>query len=212
MLIFGVNLATDVNWYLFWYVVFSITFLIVGVQNLNSTGMGAATVLFGVGSLLVLVYFGFRWYGKQVDAMPTVWPPVINMCPDYLTYMPNLPGCVDMLGVTSKSGGIQRTLPTEVNSVQLGNTNKVFEYTSQDVAGAKSVSDLKRICDRCQNAGVTWEGIYDGDTCTGISVVASAAAATSSDKCSIAGIIGSEVSSFTSGLQQSIRDGSVRIT
>jgi hypothetical protein len=208
MLIFGVNLATDVNWYLFWYVVFSITFLIVGVQNLNSTGMTAATVMFGIGSALVFIYFGLRWYGKQKDAMPTVWPPIINMCPDYLTYMPNLPGCVDMLGVTSKSGGIQRTLPTEVNSVQLGNTNKVFEYTSQDVAGAKSVSDLKKICDRCQNAGVTWEGIYDGDTCTGISVVTSATATASSDKCSVAGIIGSEVSN----LAQSLKDGSIRIT
>jgi hypothetical protein len=25
------------------------------------------------------------------------------------------------------------------------------------------------ICNRCQEAGVTWEGVYDGDVCVGIS-------------------------------------------
>ena len=194
MLIFGVNPVTDVNWYLFWYVVFAITFLVVGFQNLYSTGMTAATTVFTIGSVLVFVYFGLRWYGKGEDSMPSVWPPVINMCPDYLTYMPNLPGCIDMLGVTRTSGGLTRTLPSEVNNLQRGNANKVFEYTSEDVRKATSASDIQRMCDRCKTAGITWEGVYDGDSCVGITTVASAnSVANASGNCSYKNLIYSDV-------------------
>jgi hypothetical protein len=39
-----------------------------------------------VGCLIVLVYFGLRWFGSRIEK-PANWPPVINMCPDYLTYV-----------------------------------------------------------------------------------------------------------------------------
>jgi hypothetical protein len=166
MIVFGVNLA-DVNWGLILYVIASIIGLVYGTNKVYATGQTRG-VLFAIGTLIVLVYFGLRWFGSRI-AKPKHWPPVINMCPDYLTYVSKLPGCVDMLGVTKGAAGLTKTLPSEVGSLQLSNSNKVFKYTSEDVKSAKTAADLQTICDRCQTAGVTWEGVYDGDVCVGIS-------------------------------------------
>ena len=50
-------------------------------------------------------------------------------------------------------------------------TTKVFRYTSNDIKSATTAPALQAICDACQNAGLTWEGVYDGDSCIGISKV-----------------------------------------
>jgi hypothetical protein len=165
MIFFGLDLS-KVYWSLIIYVIVSVAGMVYGVRRIYETGQVRATI-FAVGGLLVLVYFGFRWFGTNV-VKPKRWPPVINMCPDYLTYIPKLPGCIDMLGVTTGSAGLVKTLPSDVLTLQKSNSNKVFEYTSEDVKDAKQDSDLQNICNRCQAAGVTWEGVYDGDTCVGI--------------------------------------------
>jgi hypothetical protein len=149
------------------YILASIMGLVYGTNKVYATGQTRG-VIFAIGALIVLVYFGLKWFGSRIEK-PKNWPPVINMCPDYLTYVKALPGCVDMLGVTKSASGLTKTRPSELTSVQKSNRNKVFEYTSEDISVAKNVSDLQAICDRCREAGVTWEGIYDGDVCVGIS-------------------------------------------
>ena len=166
MIVFGLDLA-KVNWYLVLYILASIVGLVYGTNKVYSTGQ-VRGVLFAVGALIVLVYFGLRWFGSRINK-PKNWPPVINMCPDYLTYVKDLPGCVDVLGVTKSSSGLVKARPSELPTLKLGNSQKVFEFTSEDVAAAKSVDALKAICDRCQAAGLTWEGVWDGDVCVGIS-------------------------------------------
>ena len=183
MKIFGVDPVKDVNWYFIWYTVTAIAFVVLGTQNLAATGTTTA-VIFAIGASITLINFGLRWFGQTTNR-PRVWPPVINMCPDYLTYVPSLPGCIDMLGITNKAAGLLRTLPTEVNNVKLGNTNKVFEFTSKDVKSADSINALQAICDRCKNAGVTWEGVYDGDTCISITSQAIRGAGGLSNRCLI---------------------------
>jgi hypothetical protein len=165
MIILGLDLST-INWSLFVYVLLSIVGLVYGTNEVYATGQ-ARGVLFAIGTLLVLIYFGFRWFGSRIEK-PKNWPPVINMCPDYLTYLPRITGCVDMLGVSKASGGLTITNPSETNTVLKTNTTKVFEYTSEDIRNAANADILKTICDRCQQAGLTWEGVWDGDTCVGI--------------------------------------------
>lgn len=165
MIIFGIDLA-KVNWFMILYILGSIIGLVYGTNKVYATGQ-ARGVLFAIGALIVLVYFGLRWFGSRI-VKPTSWPPIINMCPDYLTYVSRLRGCVDMLGVSKASSGMTKTLPSEVASLSKSNTQKVFEFTSEDVRAAKSVNDLKTICERCQTAGLTWEGVWDGDVCVGI--------------------------------------------
>jgi len=178
MIIFGIDM-NKVNWYMIAYILASIVGLVYGTNKIYSMDQ-VRGVVFAIGALIVLVYFGLRWFGSKIPKSKN-WPPVINMCPDYLTYVPDLsgsgPGCVDMLGVASSSSGIVTSLPSDISKLTVANTTKVFKYTSADIAKASTASDLQTICDYCKAMGVTWEGIYDGDSCVGISRNATAAAA-----------------------------------
>lgn len=168
------NLA-DINWYLVLYVLFSLSLVIVGTNTLHSTGTGRA-LIYAIGSILVLVFFGFRWFSLNASASK-LWPPTVNMCPDYLTFVPKITGstsangggCVDLLGMTSKSAGLVKTNRSELANIRFTDSNKVFEYTAADVTAARqNTATLQLICNRCQIAGLTWEGVYDGDSCQGI--------------------------------------------
>jgi hypothetical protein len=181
ILLFTIDLS-KYNLYLILYGLASTVALVYGTKAVYATGELRGGI-FAVGTFLVLAYFGIRWFSTK-NKMPSTWPPVINMCPDYLTYVAALPGCVDMSGVTTSSSGLVKTNPSDVATLQLSNTQKVFEFTSADVKAAQSVKDLQKICDRCQTAGLTWEGVYDGDVCVGISKNEAARAASDAAGCS----------------------------
>ena len=177
----GIDLST-VNWYLVFYAVVCITFIIGGVTKLYPMGM-PRTVLFAVGCTLTLYFFGQRWFGGRSKNNKGMWPPHINTCPDYLTYLPTLPGkstggCVDVLGVSSNNG-LQQVIDTDLISTNELPSNKVFEYTSADL------SNIKAVCDACSRAGLTWEGVYDGETCVGSSAYGSSDSGSGSGNCSV---------------------------
>jgi hypothetical protein len=167
-----------VHWFHVLYVLFAIAATVMGTQQLYSTGTGRA-VIFAIGATLTFVFFNNRWFENQ-ERPPSRWPPTINMCPDYLTFIPTVPGvknvngggCVDMLGVTSKSSGLMKTTKADLQAISSASTNQLFEFTSADVAAAKNIGDLQSICTRCSVAGLTWEGVYDGDSCLGMTVLA----------------------------------------
>jgi hypothetical protein len=169
MIIFGFDTST-INWYLVAYALSSILFLVYGTQKVYATGQ-LRGALFALGAAWVLILFGVRLFGKPPKKF-LHWPPVINTCPDYLTYIPSLsdgqPGCIDLLGVTNSSAGLKLVNPSEVPSLSSNNADKVFPYTSEDVTKASSASAVQIICDTCKSAGITWEGVYDGNTCVGI--------------------------------------------
>jgi hypothetical protein len=152
--------------------------------------MGTArAVIYGLGATMVCIFYGYRWFASNRVDVNKSWPPTINTCPDYLTYVAKLPGdnqygCVDMLGVSS-NGGLQKSLPSDIlsgSSLASTNSAKVIPYSSQDVTSATSMAAVQTICNACSRAGVTWEGVWDGDVCSGISTWNQAAAAAS--KCS----------------------------
>lgn len=169
----GVNL-NKVRWPLILYVLFSIVFLFATTMQLYPMGT-TRTVIYSVGTLLVLIFYGYRWFGNGTDADSDMWPPVINTCPDYLTYVDSLPGdnsqgCVDMLGV-STNGAFKRSLPSDI--IEGGNlsskqVDRVIPFTAEDVTGAADASTIQTVCNLCRRMGLTWEGIYDGDVCVGI--------------------------------------------
>lgn len=186
LIFLGINLSTF-NW-LFWlYVIASIVFITGASFKLYPLGM-PRTVIFVIGAIFISGFYGYRWfYSGKLDETG-VWPPVINTCPDYLTYVETLPGstisgCVDMLGV-SKNGGIIAVTKSEISASNPLGSNKVFNYTSADVKRATTSEELKPICDACIRAGITWEGVYDGDSCLAINRVKQVEAA-SSTKCSV---------------------------
>jgi hypothetical protein len=187
--IFGIDIST-VNWYYVIYVLFSIFLITGGISQLYPTGTPRA-VIYGVGTTLVCIFYGYRWFASSKNDANMKWPPVINTCPDYLTYVPSMPGdsqygCVDMLGVSS-NGGLQKSLPSDImkpSALKSTNTSKVIPYSSQDVTKAGSIEAVQAICAACSRAGVTWEGVWDGDVCTGIATMKRAQADASSNKCS----------------------------
>lgn len=173
MAFFGASLFS-ISPYFVMYVLVSLMVVFQGTSRLNPTGTGRS-VIFAIGSSLVFIFFGYRWFSDLTNKSK-IWPPTINMCPDYLTFVPKITGsqsttgggCVDLLGVSNKDAGLVRTQQSELPTLNPTNTTKVFEYTSADVSAATNASSLQRICNRCQLAGVTWEGVYDGDSCIGL--------------------------------------------
>lgn len=182
LVLFGVDVIkamASINWTLVLYVIVSLIAVFLGSSKLNNQGIGAA-VIFAIGSIAVFVFFGFRWFSNPSSATKQ-WPPKINTCPDYLTYIPPAAGasgngsCLDFLGVSSNGELKKATAKSDVT-----NTSKNFQYTSKDVMATGVTNEtLQSICNRCNAAGLTWEGVYDGDTCVAINVVSAASAAQS---------------------------------
>jgi hypothetical protein len=144
-----------------------------------------------------MLFFGMRWFGN-IPSASKLWPPTINMCPDYLTYVrgTNVSGCVDTLGV----GGLEKISPSEMSAPT---RSKVFggttPFTSASVMGSPAVAgvvgvpavtnaagvittpaiqavsaraavaataeNVQAICNACKLNNLTWEGVWDGDTC-----------------------------------------------
>lgn len=133
-----------------------------GVAYFATQGQIIASILFLIGSILVFVFYGLRWFGPAGSPTTTTvpWPPVINTCPDYLTYYKrNNAGaitdtCIDRVGV-SRNGGIT-VWPAGGGST----SNDAYFFT------LKKGESQTELCGRVINAGLTWEGVTDGESCT----------------------------------------------
>lgn len=174
LVVFGVDwtaLFASINWLLIVYVITTVGVIMMGASKLFSTGVVIATI-YTIGVIILSIFFGYRWFSQPVISKK--WPPSINMCPDYLTFVPtvtSLPngGCVDLLGV-SKNGGLGKIEKSAIAGLASTNAN-VFDKTSKNVTDAITNELMQGICDYCKTKGVTWEGVYDGDVCVGIKTI-----------------------------------------
>lgn len=196
IVIMGINLNTVNYWYVF-YVIFSVVLVAGGTFALYSSANLGRTVIYAIGVSLIMLFFGMRWFGN-IPSTSKLWPPTINMCPDYLTFVrgTNVSGCVDTLGV----GGLEKISPSEMSAPP---PSKVFggttPFTSASVMGSPAVAgvvgvpavtnaagvittpaiqavsaraavaataeNVQAICTECRLNRLTWEGVWDGDTC-----------------------------------------------
>lgn len=161
------------NFRLVLYILFSLAVGAGGTYVLVESQRTLAGFLYFIGAALVLTYYGLRWF--STDALNVSrfssksWPPVVNACPDFLTYYERPLGntgrkeavCVDMIGVAE--GGIQRL--TDIANVF--NNNFVFNLHM----GSKGADRLRLLCQECRVKKVTWEGVYDGVSCTATGAV-----------------------------------------
>lgn len=131
-----------------------------GAYAFITKGQTAAAGIFFAGMIIVLFFFGFRWFtasGETTASQAGPWPPVVNMCPDYLTLytMDGAPVCIDTVGVSS---GLKKwTGPT-----QTGDDFKFNLFTT-----ASGDDRVQKLCNECKTKQVTWEGVYDGSVCIG---------------------------------------------
>jgi hypothetical protein len=147
------------------YIFLSVAIIWGGAVALIQSERSIGGFLFVIGAILVLVYYGLRWFSgvslKATQVSYTSWPPVINLCPDFLTMHKRVVGgksenvCVDLVGVSK--GGIQRM----VDPNNVSNDNFVFRLY-ENLSGTQR---LRRLCQECKDKKVTWEGVYDGANC-----------------------------------------------
>ena len=174
----GINLST-VNWPYTFYIILSIALVIGAVTKLYPTGTERAIIV-AIGFTMVLYFYSLRWFGGKSTKDVNLWPPHINTCPDYLTYIPpgsiiTNGGCIDLLGVSSLTKVTDPNSPIPVSDI----SSKVFVHTSSNI------TDIKAVCNACQQKGLTWEGIYDGDTCGSSKYRADSGTDQSSGRCSV---------------------------
>jgi hypothetical protein len=115
--------------------------------------------------ILIFVFYGMRWFRGTSSAFTYTgsWPPVINMCPDYLVYYKNSPiggACVDMLGVSTN--GSLKVFTKEDSSNPPQDRAKYFPGVYKPGMTEK---ELARLCKLSGQYGLTWEGIYNGGSC-----------------------------------------------
>ena len=165
------------------YIFLSIAIVWGGAVAFIQSDRSIGGFLFVIGAILVLVYYGLRWFSgvslKATQVAYTSWPPVINLCPDFLTMHKRVVGgkpenvCVDLVGVSK--GGIQKMV--DPNNVT--NDNFVFRlYENQS-----GITRIRKLCQECKDKRVTWEGVYDGANCVADSVPNPSGGTDSDKKC-----------------------------
>ena len=143
---------------------FSLTMYLVRAGRAISAGV------FGVGAILIFIFFGLRWfvYDKPKWASKD-WPPTINTCPDFLTYL-NLDGkdvCIDTLGVSTNPGGAGGKAGLKrwtYGTTPPPGVGPEF-YFDLSTNKTNAIERMTEYCNRCLEKGVTWEGICDGESC-----------------------------------------------
>jgi hypothetical protein len=178
------------NYYLLTYVLLCIVIGLGIIAILAQTGRGIGAVVFLVGAIMVFTFFGLRWfkYGTNPFAN-SMWPPIINTCPDYLVYVERtkngktIGACVDPLGV-ARSNELQKWVYSgSMNDTTAPTANNLF--FDLDFNETDPVKLQKLRCEKCMNLGVTWDGVSDGETCY-TQIAAAAAAAASASGCAAA--------------------------
>lgn len=155
------------NLYLIIFIVMAVATIIGGSSQLYSMNQTYGGVLFFIGSLTLFIVYGLRWFGTSplFNPNPGPWPPVINTCPDYLTYFQRTVGgiqkdsCIDMVGV-SKDQTVLRPFPKD------GSTPDSDDYYF-DISGFSSDPATKsnQMCQAALTAKLTWEGVTNGESC-----------------------------------------------
>jgi hypothetical protein len=152
--------------------------IILGVfSQLNNSGRTWSAIISLVLLILIFVFYGIRWFegtSAKFSAPPGAWPPIINMCPDYLVYYKHSSGkdtCVDMLGVSSNASLTKWTDSDTASAPPLDSSNSYTsggnaKYFKHIYKPGLNAAELKVLCDKAMEAGLKWEGITNGDACT----------------------------------------------
>ena len=148
------------------YIFVSIVLGFTLVTTLMQSGRTIAAILGLLLVLGVLILFGMRWFGtSSTSPYKGAWPPIINMCPDYLVYYKNgsVDTCVDLGGVNRSNGALKPWTKDDSPAQPPADPTKYFNYVYKRGMADK---DITALCKATMAAGLTWEGITNGESCT----------------------------------------------
>lgn len=153
------------NIYIAIYGIFMLAVLIGGTYKIKEYGYNITAIMFAVGGLIIFILFGIKWFSKNslFSKTPVSWPPMTNTCPDYLIHYSRKvrnkieDTCIDTIGV-SKNGAL-KLFPKGTPPL-----DDKF-YFSLNTKSSDPVGKIKELCDNAITAGLTWEGITNGESC-----------------------------------------------
>ena len=147
------------------YIVAAILVIAGGSYKIMENNEMIAAVLFFIGSLTCFIIYGIRWFSKGssiFSGAPVSWPPIINTCPDYLTYFKrgDKDTCIDLIGV-ARCGQNHKCLKLYPKA-GTPDDDCFFDLTTKS---ADPVAKNAELCARAIEYGLTWEGITNGEGC-----------------------------------------------
>lgn len=155
------------NYYLIGFIALAFMIIGGGSYQVYNTNQAPAAILFFIGSLTLFIVYGLRWFGSSSLFTPASgpWPPVINSCPDYLTYYQRTKdgikkdSCIDTIGI-SKDNSLLSKFPTD-------GTIPESDTYYLDISGLSSDPTTKstQLCNAAMSKKVTWEGVTNGESC-----------------------------------------------
>jgi len=160
----------DINIKFWIYVALSVLLVIGGAYKVNEIYQMFGALVYGIGTLYVCVIYGVRWFGKGglTDSGPVAWPPVVNTCPDYLTYYKHKKTdgttedtCIDTMGIANASSIKLQLFPSNVTDPANAPTDASYYFQLATTTNNKSLE----LCQRAIGYGLTWEGITNGESC-----------------------------------------------
>lgn len=162
----------EFNIYLGIYIVVCLAIAAGGTKKLYDMNQSICAIFFFIGVAIVCYLYGLRWFGTEsaiFSNTPVKWPPIINTCPDYLTYYKRTKAdgtiqdtCIDLVGISKKcTSSALRPFPKDATTPPTDD----FYYFDLTTNGKDEASKYKDYCNKANNAGVTWEGIYNGEGC-----------------------------------------------
>jgi hypothetical protein len=147
----------DLN--LLFYCFLTVVIVFGGTYYFYSNRLESSAAIYFLGTVIAAVYFGFRWFSSPGAASkPGAWPPAVNYCPDFLTLTQDITGkkiCIDMIGVAK--GG--------TNTLQVSDGTQTTDAYIFDLK-TTSINRLDELCGEAKEKGVTWEGVWNGETCS----------------------------------------------
>lgn len=155
------------NIYMGIFILIAIAVIAGGSMRLKDMGMMGGAFVFFVGSLALFIIYGKRWFQKSgaLSQDAVAWPPTVNTCPDGLTsYTREANGvkkqvCIDTIGM-SRNGGIA-VFPKGDGPAP---TDDKYYFDLTSTAGDAD-SKRKELCQRAMQAGLSWEGVTNGESC-----------------------------------------------
>jgi hypothetical protein len=177
----SISVFGNFNFKLFIYIMFAIVVEIAVIVYAVKAPMVLMLAIFIPLSLYIFLVYGWNWFGPggPYTDTPVPWPPTLNSCPDFLVsyVIPAnrdvlaIPGCVDTIGVSTKSADFPQRVSGVPNWPTAGAPTVAITpanastYHSSGWFATHTGETTAALCRRLELAGLTWEGIWDGITC-----------------------------------------------
>jgi len=176
----------------YWLVAYIVITILLGtgfVAMMYKRGQIPGAMILLVLLLLVFVFYGLRWFKsgtlKGTESTTGPWPPIVNMCPDFMVSYTDAVGKVYCHDATNTYDLKTNTIAGMTTSITINNVPGQTAFLIKDPSRNTSATELKMDTDGTRwpllanlknNPGalmndprgkfVRWEGVWDGRSLT----------------------------------------------